>query len=84
MWSGISIAYYSGNLVEMMTGAIGGTDAPYQFKWSMLAMVGFGFGEIFGGFFIGYIVDRYGSKVAILCNLVTIIIMFIITLIFIV
>lgn len=75
-WTGISIAYYSGNLVEMMTGAIGGDDTKYQFKWSMLAMVGFGFGEIFGGFFIGYIVDRCGSKVAILCNLVIILAMF--------
>ena len=42
----------------------------------MLAMVGFGFGEIFGGFFIGYIVDRFGSKVAILFNLLIIIVMF--------
>ena len=60
----------------MMTGAIGGDDSQYQFKWSMLAMVGFGLGEIFGGFFIGAIVDRYGSKVAILCNVVILMVMF--------
>jgi MFS family permease len=58
-----------------MSQTLGG-DENYQFKWSMLAMVGFGFGEIFGGFFIGYIVDRYGSKIAIMCNLIIILVMF--------
>lgn len=77
-WTGISIAYYSGNLVEMMTATIGGDDH-YQFKWSMLAMVGFGFGEIFGGFIVGYVVDKWGSKNAILVNLVIIIAMFAVT-----
>lgn len=84
MWSGISIAYYSGNLVEMMSGAYGGDDNALQFKWSMLAMVGFGFGEILGGFVVGYIVDRFGTKMAILWDLLVMVIMFIITLIFIV
>ena len=51
-------------------------DQNYQFFWSMLAMVGFGFGEIFGGLFIGWIVDRFGTKVAILCNLAIILMMF--------
>ena len=32
-------------------------------------MIGFGFGEILGCFFIGYIVDRFGSKVAGACNI---------------
>lgn len=74
-WTGISIAYYSGILVQMMSATLGG-DSNYQFKWAMLAMVGFGFGEILGGFFIGWIVDRFGTKVAILCNLGIILIMF--------
>jgi predicted MFS family arabinose efflux permease len=42
----------------------------------MLAMVGFGLGEVFGGFLIGWIVDRYGTKAAILTNLLTILLMF--------
>jgi len=67
----------------MMTATIDG-DNNYQFKWSMLAMVGFGFGEIFGGFIIGYVVDRYGSKIAIMCNLVIILLMFGVTMGFIV
>ena len=59
----------------MMSATLGG-DSNYQFKWAMLAMVGFGFGEILGGFFIGWIVDRFGTKVAILCNLGIILLMF--------
>ncbi len=74
-WTGVSIAYYSGNLVEMMQDAIGGDDDHYQFKLSMLAMVMFGFGEILGCFFIGYVVDKYGSKMAVICNLIVMTIM---------
>jgi MFS family permease len=58
-----------------MSKTLGG-DSNYQFKWSMLAMVGFGLGEVLGGFLIGWIVDRFGTKVAVLTNLVTILIMF--------
>jgi predicted MFS family arabinose efflux permease len=49
----------------------------------MLAMVGFGVGEVFGGFFIGFIVDRWGTKLAIVCNLAIILLMNGITLAFI-
>lgn len=30
----------------------------------MLAMTVFGVGEVFGCFFIGFIIDRFGSKIA--------------------
>jgi len=80
LWTGVSIAYYSGNLGEMMTGSLQNYSDQDQFFWSNLAMVGFGLGEIFGGFFIGWVVDRFGSKVAILCNLAIILAMFGITL----
>ena len=84
-WTGVSIAYYSGNLVEMMSDAISqyNDDEHYQYKMSMLAMVAFGIGEIIGCFFIGWVVDRYGSKVAVICNLVIIIIMGVFTIVFI-
>jgi MFS family permease len=75
VWTGISIAYYSGLLVLMMQKAIGGDDKQYQFKMSMLAMVMLGVGEVTGCFFIGLIVDRFGSKTAILCNIVLITLM---------
>ena len=76
-WTRVNIAYYSGNLVEMMSDALKqeGKDDPQQFKLSMLAMVLFGVGEILGCFYIGFIVDRYGSKVATVHNLVIILIM---------
>lgn len=57
----------------MMQESIGGTDIQYQFKMSMLAMVLFGIGEIIGCFMTGAIVDRFGSRVATVCNMVTII-----------
>jgi predicted MFS family arabinose efflux permease len=41
----------------------------------MLTMVAFGVGEILGCFFIGWIVDRFGSKVAVIVNLIVITIM---------
>jgi MFS family permease len=82
LWAGATIAYFSGILVSMMTLAIEGDDHQ-KFKWSMLAMVGFGFGQITGCFFIGMIVDRFGSKMAILSNVLIAIIMFGITLAFI-
>ncbi len=43
-----------------------------KFKYSMFAMAVLGIGEVTGCFFIGFIVDKYGSKRAILCNLVLI------------
>ncbi len=45
----------------------------------MLAMIGFGIGEITGGLSIGVAVDRLGSKKAILLNLLLIICTFTLT-----
>lgn len=42
---------------------------------SMLAMVGFGVSEIFGCFFIGMIVDKLGSRVATIFNVISILLM---------
>ena len=75
LYTGISISFYSGLLVKMMQEAIGGNDLQYQFKMSMLAMVVFGLGEIIGCFYIGAIVDRFGSKTASVCNMLNIIMM---------
>jgi predicted MFS family arabinose efflux permease len=68
--------------VLMMSQTLGG-DENYQFKWSMLAMVGLGIGEIVGGLSIGYVVDRCGTKTAIVCNFITTIFMIAVTLAFI-
>lgn len=47
-------------------------------------MVLFGFGEVFGCFFIGFIVDRFGSKTATIFNLLIIFTMIGVTIAFIV
>ena len=67
-----------------MSDAIGGDDDHKQFKLSMLAMVLFGVGEILGCFFIGFIVDRYGSKIATIFNLLIMLTMGLVTIAFIV
>ena len=37
--------------------------------WALLAMVLFGVGEILGAFFIGFFIDRIGSKLSTFINL---------------
>jgi hypothetical protein len=53
LWIGISIAIYSGLLVPIITISLEGQSSEKQFEKSMLAMVAFGVGEIFGGLLIG-------------------------------
>jgi predicted MFS family arabinose efflux permease len=48
----------------------------------MLAMILFGVGEILGCFFIGFIVDKYGSKVAGVMNIIIMSLMTIVTVIY--
>ena len=63
-WTGVSIAFYSGVLVSMLTSTMRGTDTNQQYEQSMMAMVVFGFGEMLGCFFTGYVIDKRGSKFA--------------------
>ena len=69
-WTGISIAFFSGNLVEMMTKSL--EDKGYTIEAALgkanYAMILFGVGEILGCFFIGWVVDKYGSKRATYVN----------------
>ena len=46
-----------------------------QFKKAMIAMVLFGVGEVLGCFFIGYMVDHYGSRISVFINLSIIVVM---------
>ena len=75
----MSIAFFSGNLVELMALTIEG-DEQEKFKQSMSAMILFGAGEILGCFFIGFIVDKFGSKIASLFLIIIMIAMTAITL----
>jgi MFS family permease len=74
-WTGVSIAYFSGNLTEMLQGTLQDESDEDQFYWSSLAMALFGLGEVFGCFFIGVFIDRLGSKFAVLINLLIIVAM---------
>ena len=58
----------------MMSATIDG-DTKRQYKLSMLAMVVFGVGEILGCFFIGFIVDKFGSRIAAMVNVFIILLM---------
>lgn len=81
-WTGISIAYYSGLLVCMLTDTLPNEASNVQYEKSMYAMVVFGIGELMGCFFIGYIVDKKGSKYAAIIDVVIIAIQTIFTLLF--
>jgi MFS family permease len=44
-------------------------------------MVAFGFGEVIGGLFLGFFIDRFGSKKASIMNIMIIIVMILVTII---
>ena len=58
-----------------MTLGMGETHDPQaQLKKCNIAMIGLGVGEALGGFFNGYLHDEYGSRKAILFNLVELVV----------
>ena len=57
-------------------------DDQYKFKLAMYPMILFGLGEVLGCFFIGLIVDRFGSKVAAVCNIIIMLTMTSVTLLY--
>ena len=88
-WTGMSAAYYSGILTDIVAMSVKpepGEDtkefqADQQFKATM-AMVAFGVGEVLGCFFIGWVVDRFGSRNAAWTNVTICLIMTALTLVF--
>lgn len=83
LWTGVSVAFYSGILVDAIAASVVGTDAEQQYK-AVLAMIAFGVGEILGCFFIGWIVDRFGSKNAAWANVGICLVMTVVTVAFLV
>jgi len=63
LWTGVSISYFSGLLLTLLT-----LSTP-SLRDALLAHAAFGLGEILGGLLIGFVVDKLGSKRAILLNL---------------
>lgn len=82
LWTGVSIAYYSGILVTVISDSVVGPESEQQYK-SVLAMIAFGCGEVLGCFFIGFIIDKLGSKRSSFFILGIIIIMTVVSVIFI-
>jgi sugar phosphate permease len=76
-WTGVSIAFFSGNLVEMMVASHSAKDRATEKALgdANYAMILFGVGEILGCFFIGWIVDHYGSYRATIMNVVIMLVM---------
>ena len=83
-WTGVSIAFFSGNLVEMMVSSHSNDDRNSEKALgdASFAMILFGAGEILGCFFIGAIVDRYGSYRASIANVCIMFVMGLITVIY--
>ena len=54
-------------------------DDDHKKSWALVGMVAFGFGEVFGGIFMGIVVDKFGSKYASIKNAILAIVMLLIT-----
>ena len=74
IWGGTTIAYWAGLLTPIMTLQNPDLDEDHQISKALYGMVAFGVGEVFGGFLHGLLIDRIGSKKAVLVNICILII----------
>ena len=67
IWSALSLATFAGSFVTMMTETMNSYDwsENKQLEMSLFAMIPRGVGEMVGSLLIGYIIDKYGQKKAI-------------------
>eukprot|EP00350_Pseudokeronopsis_sp_OXSARD2_P005866 CAMPEP_0170567266 /NCGR_PEP_ID=MMETSP0211-20121228/80369_1 /TAXON_ID=311385 /ORGANISM="Pseudokeronopsis sp., Strain OXSARD2" /LENGTH=186 /DNA_ID=CAMNT_0010888673 /DNA_START=894 /DNA_END=1454 /DNA_ORIENTATION=+ len=63
-WTGITVAFYSGLMVPLISDTIITKDLDRQLEMSMQAMLYFGIGEMLGGITIGIILDKYGNYIS--------------------
>jgi MFS family permease len=73
-WTGISMSVYSGLLIPIIFSTLPDDDQNVQFQKAMFSMTSLGIGEILGGIYTGYIIDKFGNKVATYSNILTVII----------
>jgi predicted MFS family arabinose efflux permease len=78
----VSIAFYSGALIPMITDTIEGEEKDIKLEKSMIAMIVFGIGEVCGCLFIGQMIDSYGSKTVSIINVIIVFTMTFVTLAF--
>ena len=81
LWSGMSLAIFTGLLVLTISESVKGNENDKMMK-SMLAMVSLGFGEIVGSLSIGQVIDRAGNKLTSVITLILIIVQTVFTLSF--
>jgi predicted MFS family arabinose efflux permease len=76
VWSGISLAIYQSSMIPLMTLGMDKTsqDEQAQLKKCNIAMIGLGLGEAVGGYFNGFLHDKYGSRKAVIFNLIELVI----------
>ena len=58
VWTGVTIAFYSGLMVPIIADTVKLDDEDMQMSLSMNAMIFFGIGEAIGGILIGYHIDH--------------------------
>ena len=81
-WTGVSIAFYSGIMVSMLTATMPLEHHNVQYEKSMMAMIALGIGELFGCLFIGHFIDKKGAKFAVIIDVGIVLIMTMTTLMF--
>lgn len=74
IWTGISLATYTGLMIPIIAETLPNDSTNDQFQKAMFAMTALGVGEMMGGFFIGFIIDKVGNRAAVYSNLVLIVI----------
>lgn len=89
VFTGISIAYWSGILTPIIIFQLD-NDPNYadldleeneKDQYALIIMIAFGFGEVFGAFFMGWFIDTFNPKRGAVMNMGIIIVMTLITLI---
>jgi len=83
IFTGISIAYYSGMLVPILTASIDSEDQQLQFQKSLLAMVALGAGEMIGSLIQGQVVDKVGNRTPVIIIVVSLMVTIAVTLFYI-
>lgn len=88
IYTGVSIAYWSGIITPIIVYQLE-NDPEYsdldlkenqKDQYALFTMIAFGFGEVFGAFFMGWFIDTFNPKRATIMNMVIIFFMIIITL----
>ena len=69
IWNGATIAFWSSILTPIMILQNPELDEDEQLSKALYGMVAFGFGEVIGGFAHGILIDKIGSKKAVIVNL---------------